>query len=356
MNKRRWLSWLACGLVVALSGGCKKDAWVAGKWLLVDEDGKPGACHEFQKEGKKFLVYPGIECEGSPDPLLSGKFQLKEETKLAVLRGNEEVANLAVITERTDERFVTRGAIAGEMYRVGDKGAKALLEQLTQKGVIKIRELPPAQGCKQLSRALKEIQALPKEPNPRMIRRRDQGLEYHVDSSTGDPKIKKVVYGLNQEVIEWVAFHLAEAAYQPPGPVGRLEQTLGKPTHQVASGSGDKRQHIVMYRTYCGDLRGAKNKEIDLTLFSTAGQKRGTIYVSEKVISSMWEELRRAVEDSASQAAAEGEGEGEGEGDAPSETPTPPDKPAKPAPAPAPGPAPAAKPEPKPEPVDDDEI
>jgi hypothetical protein len=351
---------LACTLSI---GGCKKDLWVVGKWLHVDKDGKPGSCHEFKKD-KTFVVYTGSECEGATDPLLSGKFQLKQETKLAVLRGQEEEAHLALVTERTDDKFVTSGAIGGVMYKVGKKGGAALLGKLQDDGVVKVKALPGTMGCAQLSKSLKEIKALPTEADPRMIRNKDKGLEYHADKATGDPKIEKIVYALNLDVIEWISFHMTAAAFAPPGPRGRLEQAIGAPADTAATGAGEKRQHITMWRTYCAELRGAKNKDIDLTLFATAGQQRGTYYVSEKIIQGIWEEFKAAAADSANAPPEEEEG-----GAAATPAPAPAAKPApapapaaKPAPAPAPvaapKPAPAAKPavSPKPATNPDDDI
>jgi outer membrane biosynthesis protein TonB len=66
-----------------------------------------------------------------------------------------------------------------------------------------------------------------------------------------------------------------------------------------------------MWRTYCAQLRDTPNKDIDLTLFATAGEKRGTLYVSEQVISSLWEDLKHMASDPSAQSTEEEEEETE---------------------------------------------
>lgn len=333
-------------LAVALllgSAGCKKSKWIEGKWLLVTPEGKPGVCHEF-KGGKKkeMLIYTGTACSGPTDPLLSGKWQLKSDSKLAILQGTEEQANLVLITERDDKHFVASSGISGKLYRVTkEKSAADLVRELTEQGEIALRPMPAELGCKQLGMPLSEIKALPTEAKPRMIRQKDQGLEYHANRSTGDPKVEKVVYALNQEVIEWVAFHLTPAAFQPPGPEERIQVVLGQPSGTAGTGTGDKRQHIAMWRTYCAKLRGANNKDVDVTLFATTGQQRGTIYVSENIVSGIWEELKKAIDESPPEEEAEGEGEAPAKtAPAPAAQPTPAPAAPKAAPAPTPKPTP----------------
>jgi hypothetical protein len=350
----------ALALTSLLAAGCKKSQWIEGKWLLVTPEGRPGVCHEF-KGGKKrvMLIYTGTKCSGPTDPLLSGKWQLQAENKLAILQGTEEEGKPVVITEHDKKHFVASGGISGKLWRVGEDGAEKVLDRLEQEGEIKLKALPPEMGCRHLSMALKDIKALPTEPKPRMIRRRDEGLEYHVDKATGDPKVEKVVFALNQEVIEWVAYHLTPNAFQPPGPEGRQEAAVGKPEGSATTGKDQKTQRIVMWRTYCAKLRGANNKDVDVTLFSTPGQQRGTIYVSENIISDIWDDLKATIKEAPPPEDDEEEGEGGG-GDTAKAAPAPPPK-AAPAPAPAPKAAPAppptpkAAPKPAPKPADDDD-
>jgi len=332
-------------LAVLAAGGCKKSKWIEGKWLLVTPEGKPGVCHEF-KGGRKpeLLIYTSAECTGTNDQLLSGRWQLKEENKLAILQGTEEEAHLVLITEKDEKHFVASGGISGKLFKVGEEGAKKLVAKLTESGEIKLHPLPPELGCRQLSLALKDIKALPTESEPRMIRQKDQGLEYHVDRATGNPKLEKIVYALNQDVIDWIAFHLTPVAFQPPGPEGWLEGVMGKAEGSAATGTGDKRQHIGMWRTYCTKLRGANNKDVDVTLFATTGQQRGTIYVSENVVAGIWEELRQTIKDSPPDEGDEEEGGGAKVAPAapppraaPPPPPPAPKAPAKKAPAPAGG-------------------
>ena len=118
--RTRW-ALVASLAALALSGCSKGDNWVLGQWVLLAEDGKPGACHEFKKDGS-FITYTTSDCGGSADALLSGHWELKEPTKLALKRGNDLRGKLAVITEKTAERFVSRGAVSGALYRVGAGG------------------------------------------------------------------------------------------------------------------------------------------------------------------------------------------------------------------------------------------
>jgi len=228
---------------------------------------------------------------------------------------------------------------------VGPEGGAKLLAKLTESGAIKLKPLPLDLGCKQLSMSIKDIKALPTEAEPRMIRQKDQGLEYHVDRATGNPKLEKIVYALNQDVIDWIAFHLTPTAFQPPGPDGWLESELGPPEGTLATGSGEKRQHIGMWRTYCAKLRGANNRDVDVSLFATTGQQRGTIYVSENVVAGIWEDLKQTIKDSPPD---DSEEESEGAASPPPAKAPPaavapaPAAPAPAAPAPA-APAPAAK-------------
>ncbi len=307
------ISLVLAGLV-ALAGGCSKGSeWLVGKWLLLDQDGKPGVCHEFKKN-KTFVVYTTSECGGDVDQTSSGKWEDKGEGKLAMIRYNEHKAQLVMVTERDQQKFVARGALAGTLYKVGEKGSAEVLAKLEASGAIKVKPLPASWGCDQLVVPLKELRALPKETEPRMLRQKDQALEYYTGKSAGDAKIEKVVYALNAEAVEWVALHLTAEAFNPPGPQARLEQTIGKPQDAVGTGTGEKRQHIVMWKAYCaGSGKDGVKKDVDVTLFATAGAKRATVYVSENVVSSLWEELKQIAANPAAQATDEDEGEEGGE-------------------------------------------
>jgi len=335
--------------------GCKESPdWLIGSWLLVD-GGKPGVCHQFNKN-KSFAVYVGSECSGATDPLLSGKWQLRGKGKLALQRGNEEVAHLAVISERSASHFVSSGAISGTLYKVTGK-VTTLIGNLEQKGALTLRALPPELGCQQLGRPIDEIRQLPKEKEPRMLRARDQGLEYHVDRPAGDPLVEKVVYALNLDQIDWISFNFGPAAFGAPGPGGRLSQHLGQAEGEASTGKETKRQLIGMWKGYCKSLRGVANKDIDVTLFSSPGKKQAYYYVSEGIITEIWEELKQAASDPTQQADDEEEGEEEEEeaiqaAPAPAAPPppaaSPPPATAPPPPPPAAPPPEAAAPEPAP--------
>lgn len=341
--------------VLALSaGGCKKNKWILGQWLHIDEDGKPGACHEFADK-RKLTVYRSGDCKGPADPMLSGRWQLKEEHRLAILRTGEGEAHLALISEHDETHFVSRGGLAGSFHRLDDATKpEALVAKLREKGVVKRHQLTEAQGCKQLSLSVDSIRALPKEEKPRMLRSRDQGLEYHADNNTGDPMVEKIVYALNQEQLDWVAFHLTPGAYAAPGPEARLDAILGKPETTLTTGTGQQRQNIVMWRAYCADVRGAFNKDVDITLFSTAGERQGLYYLSEGIIAGLWADLEQTIATSPPADEEQGAGD-QATQEAPAAATAPAPKAATP-PTPSPAapaqakPAPAAKPAPTPSP------
>jgi hypothetical protein len=145
-----------------------------------------------------------------------------------------------------------------------------------------------------------------------MLRQKDQALEYRAGKSPGEPTIEKVVYALGAESLDWVALHLSAEAFAPPGPQQRLEQQLGKPQDAVATGTGERRQHIVMWKAYCASGEGGVKKDVDVTLFATAGSKRATVYVSENVVSSLWEDLKHVAADKSAQASDDDDGADEG--------------------------------------------
>jgi hypothetical protein len=257
---------------------------------------------------------------------------------------------------------------------VGEQGAAELLARLDEKGVIKVKALPAGFGCQQIALSLSQVRALPTEKEPRMLRQKDQALEYHGAPSVGEPSIEKVVYALNGDQLEWAALHLAPEAFAPPGPQARLEARIGKPLDAVATGTGEKRQHIAMWKSYCAQGRDVPKRDVDVTLFATAGAKRGTVYLSDNVVSGLWDDLKHVANDPSAQTTEEDE---EGKAAEPKQAreaapqaahaptkaaktePTPahriepapvaPAKAAPPRPAPAPGPAKSA-------PRDDDDL
>lgn len=352
MRARAW----AIALVVLFSTGCKGKNWIVGSWLLIDESGKPNRCHTFT-EKRELHVYPSSSCKGKPDKLLSGQYQLKDDKKLAIKRSKEKGAQGVRITAKKDGQFTTRGVLSGVFYRVDAKGSEALIKSLREKGTIKLRPLPPTLGCNYLITPLKTINALPKEKEPRMITARDQGLTYKVNTATGDPNVEKVVYALHLDQLEWISVHFKESTFAPPGPTGRMEGQLGKPQNAIATGKDTKKQHILMWKTYCENLKGQFNADVDLTLFSMPGKKQAYYYISEGIISGVWASLKEMAADPAAQ--LNDDDDDDDEGDKKKSTKAAPPKPApvakaqpkatpKAAPTPvAPKPAPVAKAQPK---------
>jgi hypothetical protein len=293
--RRPVLVLLSLLVLTPLSAGCKDTDFLIGKWLLLTPDGKPGSCYEF-KADETFTAYPSIECSGEPDPLLSGRWELKEANKLAIQQRGEQKAQLALITEKAADKIVMRGAISGGLYKLGEGGGVAVLKKLEWAKVLKVRAMPKALGCKQLSMTLEEIRALPKEPDPVMLRQKDQALEYHQKKPTGNPQLDKEVFALTGEAVDWISLHFTTGAFEEKEtelrPYERLEAALGKPEGELVTGEGEKTQKILMWRAYCASLKGATNKDVDATFFYTPGEKRGILYVSESVLKDIWEDLR----------------------------------------------------------------
>ena len=83
-----------CALAIVFGiAGCKKKQWVVGTWVHVDDDGKPAACHIFKKD-RTFQVFQDPECGQPADTTLSGKWQLKADTKLAIQRSGEDAVRI----------------------------------------------------------------------------------------------------------------------------------------------------------------------------------------------------------------------------------------------------------------------
>lgn len=349
-------AWALCaGLLLAAAAGCRKPEWVLGRWAYVDDDGKPVHCHEFLPD-HQFRAYLSVSCAGPTDALLSGKWKLLEEDRLAILRGPDAVAQVARLVRTGGERFKAQGALSGSFHRLEGTttDASALLARLESEGVVKLRPLDDAH-CQRLDATLDSIRALPPEPKPRMIRARDQSLEYHVAAAGEQQAVSKVVYAVNQDQLDWVAFQLGEAAFAPPGPEARMEQALGRPEQTLVTGQGLKRQSIVMWQTYCRSLHGALNKNVDVTLFATPGERQGLFYVSEGLLPEVWPELKQTVGDPALQATEEELAEAEAAKAATAAESKTPAAAAPPAPAPAArpatAPARAAQPAPAPNPA-----
>lgn len=298
---RRVRLWELCSisLLLATAAGCKrKDGWLIGSWVMVDPAGKPGLCRTFA-EDRTFTLHATPSCKGKNEAIPGGKWQLKAKDKLAVQDSGESAAHLAHIGERDEQHFVARGALAGTFYRVGEKGADALLAALERKGVFKVKPLPAELGCAQLAKKIGSIRSLRKEPKPRMLRANDQGLKYRREP-VSDPTIAKVVYAINQDQLDWIAFHLAPAAFSGAGPAERLTRALGPPHAKVSTGKGSKRQQISMWRGYCkGTGKDDIDRDIDVTLFAQAGEKTGYFYVSEGVVSQTWADLQQMASDPA---------------------------------------------------------
>ena len=285
--------------------GCSGNKWIEGRWLLIDREGKPGRCYDFAAKGA-FRAFPNMTCTGSADPMLSGRYQLqKDGTLLAIQSSKEKGALGSRIVERTPDKLVLKGAaLQGTLFRLDAKTEpNALLDRLREQGAIKVRALPSALGCNQLGLALSAMRALPAEKKPVMLRASDQGLAYHKGppAASDGGRVEKIVYALQQDQLEWMAIHLSDAAFAPPGPAARIEAALGPPLHRAATGKGDKRQNILMWKAYCESLKGQFNKDIDVTLFETPGKKTGYYYLSEGLIAATWTGLLELANDPAAQ-------------------------------------------------------
>jgi hypothetical protein len=277
---------------------CKGKSAVSGRWLFISDEGKPGACHVFEK--KKLEVYKSEDCKGAKDDMASGRFQLKDKTKLAIQRGKEKTARLAHIIKMDKAQFRVRGTLNGTFYRIGDKGGAATLKALRDKGVVQLRPLPGDLGCQYLARAMGTVKALKKEDTIPILRVKDRQLKFFSEKGASS-LVEKVTYGLNVDDLEWVYVKLTKSAFEPPGPAGRLEKALGAPKHSFSTGKGEKRQTVLMWRAYCEQLKGQRNVDVDITLFSTPGKQKAYYYVSENIISELWEGLIKMANDPANQ-------------------------------------------------------
>lgn len=112
---------------------------------------------------KKLTVYKTEQCKGATDDMASGKFQLKDKTKLAIQRGQEKSARLAHIVKMEKDAFRVRGTLSGTFYRVGKDGGGATLAALRAKGVVRMRPLPGDLGCAHLGRSIATIRSFAKE-------------------------------------------------------------------------------------------------------------------------------------------------------------------------------------------------
>lgn len=305
-NFVRWVGSTNVGLVsLALMSlvSCKKEEWIEGKWLYVNEQGKLAGCYRFA-EKRALSVYSNPECSGTPDEMASGKWQLKAENQLALQRGTEHAAKLAVVLNRSTEQFSVRGALSGSLHSLKQQNAAHWIGALQQNGTIKIKELPAKLGCEQLSLSVDRVRKLPKDDQPGMLRAADQVLAFYGEPYAGNPALKKVVYALNQDQIEWVNFHYTASAFQELGPAAQIEKLLGPPEHTVTMGQGELQQQIMMWRAFCDELRGAIYQDVDATLVITPKKQLAYLFVSTNIISDSWENLRRAaLEEEATKAA-----------------------------------------------------
>lgn len=283
---------VSCGLLICLSwAGCEKTSWIVGNWYLVSASGKPTSCYRFNKNHSYDVFFEG-DCSGTPDSILSGKWELTGN-QLFIQQSSEPKARLTLITNKQEDSFFVSGAISGGLYK--RKTTKAeLVKELTRKGIIKLYKLPPEWGCIQLNTPLSVIRKWPKEPSPLMLRKQDQALAYYKLEPSPRTRVLKEVYALGEENIEWVALTIEdEAPHETDGStfLGLLETALGKPDAHLRTNAA---QEIFLWRSYCESLRGSMQSDIDLTLFQMPKEHQTILYVSEGVISGVWDKLKHS--------------------------------------------------------------
>jgi hypothetical protein len=282
---------LGLGLIaVAFLSGCSSNQWLNGRWAQLAEDGKITGCMEFKGDGS-YVTYLERGCEGQPEELLSGKWQLKK-SQLA-MKTNNPLAPPQVLSlmKRSPTEFVLSGGsgAAGEYYRAENPIAVAALEQrLIGEGKIKIRELPPEKGCAQFMKSLDDLKKLPKDTAPRLLRNADKSLLLVAEVLPPGGEHAKITYAADADRVVWIAWEITEAAMGGDAYRTRLESTLGKPAKTFAIGEGEQAQVITGWKTFCRGMPGRPSADVDLTLFATPAQKKGTLYLSDGSVGKLW--------------------------------------------------------------------
>ncbi|MBI5480398.1 MAG: hypothetical protein HY906_16160 [Deltaproteobacteria bacterium] len=282
---------LGIGLIaLAFLSGCSTSQWLNGRWAQLAEDGKLIGCIEFKGDGT-YVTYLERGCEGQSEELLSGQWQLKKN-QLAMKTRNPLAPPAALaIVKRSPTEFVLSGAsgAAGEYYRAENPIAVAALEQrLIGEGKIKIRELPPEMGCVPLGKSLDDLKKLPKDTTPRLLRKADAQLLLAAEIPPAGGEFAKITYAADNDRVVWIAWELAEIAMNNDALRTRLEGKLGTPAKQIAIGEGEQGQKITCWKTFCRNVRGMPTVDIDLTLFATPAQKKGTLYLSDGSVGKLW--------------------------------------------------------------------
>jgi len=282
---------LGIGLVAAmLLGGCSSNTWIHGRWAHLAEDGKLTGCIEFKSDGT-YVTYLERGCEGQPEELLSGKWQLKKN-QLA-LKTNNPLAPpqaLTVIRRGATEFVLTGGSgAAGEYFRAENPIAVAALEQrLVAEGKIKIRELPSEMGCVSFQKTLEQLKKLPKDTSPRLLRKADATLLLVAEVPQTPTEYSKITYAADNDRIVRIAWELTESAAGGDAYRKRLESKLGAPAKTITIGEGEQAQVITGWKTFCRNVNGQPTADVDLTLFTTPAQKRGTLYLSDGTVGKLW--------------------------------------------------------------------
>jgi hypothetical protein len=287
-------------IALVFLSACSSNKWLSGRWAQLSEDGKFMGCVEFKSDGT-YKTFLERGCEGAPEELLSGKWQLKK-TQLAMKTSNPFAPAQALqIMRRGPNEFVATGAsgAAGEYYRAADPIAVSALEKrLVGEGKIKIRELPPELGCAALTKSRDDVKKLPKDESPRLLRKADASLLLGAETPPPGGPYAKITYAADNDRIVWIAWELAETAMNGDAYRARLEDALGPPRKKIVIGEGEQGQVISGWKTFCRNVRGQPFVDVDLTLFATPAQKKGTVYVSEGTVGKLWSTFEELAKDS----------------------------------------------------------
>ncbi|HEY3353709.1 MAG TPA: hypothetical protein VGQ83_10705 [Polyangia bacterium] len=277
-------------IAFVLLPGCSSSDWLFGRWAQLSEDGKLVSCVEFNRTGT-YATYLERNCEGAPEELLGGKFSLAKTRLVVTQRNRMATPSALVLTRRGPNEFVAAGAsgAAGEYYRVqGPESVTALEQRLLGEGKIKVRELPAENGCAALGKSIDELSKLPKDDAPRLLKKSDAQLKLHAERPPAGGDAAKITYAADADKVQWIAWELAEPAFAP-APLGpRLEAKIGAPAKKITIGDGPEAQQITGWKAFCRNVRGQPTVEVDLTLFMTPAQKKGTVYVSEGSVGKLW--------------------------------------------------------------------
>jgi len=163
----------------------------------------------------------------------------------------------------------------------------ALEQRLIGEGKIKIAS-SPRDGVHALHEDARRPEEAAKDTAPRLLRKADAALLLVAEVLPPGGEHAKITYAADNDRVVWIAWEITEAAMGGDAYRTRLETKLGKPAKSIAIGEGEQGQIITGWKTFCRNVRGQPTADVDLTLFSTPAQKKGTLYLSDGSVGKLW--------------------------------------------------------------------